>query len=268
MYDRILVPVDGSKFSEEMLPHAAGLAGTHGTTLAIMRVVDKDGARPEAEAYVKSLADPVGAQGMCIVAHGDVADAIAQEARRVPRTLLAMTSHGRSGLMEAMLGSVALRIVRSGDAALVYRPAGRGGHGRTPIAVRRIILPLDGTKLSEAVAPQAAEFAKWLDAELMVLGVIDPAAHAEAGTTPGDVMESSHVRSRAEGYAAQHGVRVTWDVLYGEPVDAITDFINGHQDVILAMTTRGRQAMETAFLGSVTAGCLRKAGVPVLVRTP
>src|SRR5690606_9250523 len=112
MYDRILVPVDGSKFSEEMLPHAAGLAGMHGTTLAILRVVEKESAKPEAEAYVKSLADPLGAQGVCVVAPGDVADAIAQEAHRVPRTLLAMTSHGRSGLMEAMLGSVALRIVR------------------------------------------------------------------------------------------------------------------------------------------------------------
>jgi len=268
MYDRILVPVDGSKFSEEMLPHAAGLAGMHGTTLAILRVVEKESAKPEAEAYVKSLADPLGAQGVCVVAPGDVADAIAQEAHRVPRTLLAMTSHGRSGLMEAMLGSVALRIVRSGETVLVYRPSGSGSHGRQPIRTTRVVLPLDGTKLSEAVASQAAQFAKWLDAELMVLGVIHPAAHAEVDATHGDVMESSHVRSRAEGYAAEHGVRVTWDVLYGDPVVAITDFIHGHQEVVLAMTTSGRQAMESPFLGSVAAGCLRKAGVPVLVRTP
>lgn len=268
MYDRILVPVDGSKFSEEMLPHAAGLAGMHGTSLAIVRVVEKESARAEAEAYAKSLADPLGGEAMCIVARGDVADAITAEAHRVPRTLLAMTSHGRSGLMEAMLGSVAARIVRSGETVLVYRPSGKGGQGRSPIKPRRVVLPLDGTKQSEAVAPQAAEFAKWLDAELMVLGVLDPAAREEMDAVPGDVMESSYVRGRAESYAAQHGVRISWDVLYGDPVDALSEFINGNQEVILAMTTRGRQAMETAFLGSVTAGCLRKAGVPVLVRTP
>lgn len=267
MYDRILVPVDGSKFSEEILPHAAGLAGMDGTALAIMRVVDREGAKAEAEAHVRALAERYGARALCFVAHGDIADAIAGEAHRVPRTLIAMTSHGRSGLMEAMLGSIALRIVRRGDAALVYRP-GSGPHPRGPVKVSRVVLPLDGTKDSEAIAPQAVELARWLDAELMVIGVIDPLAQEDAaGVVPGDLMESSHVRSRAEDYARQ-GARVSWDVLHGEPVEAIADFINRHDDVILAMATHGRQALETLFLGSVTAGCLRKAGVPVLMRRP
>src|SRR5690606_23159998 len=117
-------------------------------------------------------------------------------------------------------------------------------------------------------APQAAGLAKWLDAELTVMGVIHPSAQKEAGITPGDVMESSYVRSRAEAYEAQHGVRISWDVLYGDPVEAITEFIKGRQDVVLAMTTHGRPPMEAAFLGSMTAGCLRKSGVPILVRTP
>ncbi|MBE0594982.1 MAG: universal stress protein [Gemmatimonadales bacterium] len=130
------------------------------------------------------------------------------------------------------------------------------------------MLPLDGTPVSEAAAPQAVELAKWLDAELMVVGVIEPAAHAEAGAVPGDVMESSYVHSMADRYAAQHGVRVSWDVLYGEPAEAIADFIKGRKDVILAMATHGRKGLEAALLGSVTAGCLRKSGVPVLVSMP
>lgn len=268
MYDRILVPVDGSKFSEEMLPHAAGLAGAHGIPLTLLRIVEKDDERPDAEAYAMALASPLGAQSLCVVARGDVADAIAEEARRVPGTLVAMTSHGRSGLMEAMLGSVAQRLIRSGGAALIYRPSGAGGQVSAPIRVTRVMLPLDGTPVSEAMAPQAAELAKWLDAELMVVGVIEPAAHAEAGVVPGDVMESSYVRSMAERYAAQHGVRVSWDVLYGEPAQAIAEFIKGRKDVILAMATHGRKGLEAARLGSVTAGCLRKSGVPVLVRMP
>lgn len=267
MYDRILVPVDGSKFSEEVLPHAAGLAGVHGIPLVLLRVVGIPGDQPAAEAQVKALADPLGAQGLCVVAREDVAEAIAAEAHRVPDTLVAMTSNGRSGLMEAMLGSVARRLIRLTGAALVYRPAG-AGHAKAPIKVTRILLPLDGDSVSEAVAPQAAELAKWLDAELMIVGVIEPSAQAEAGITPGDLMESSYVRSRADRYAAEYGVRVSWDVLYGEPVEAITDYISGHKDVILAMTTRDRRGLQATLLGSVTAGCLRKGGVPVLLRMP
>jgi nucleotide-binding universal stress UspA family protein len=269
MYARILVPLDGAKFSEEMLPHAAGLARVHGTTLTLLRVIEKEGDKPEAEAYTKALADGLSAQSLCVAARGDVADVIVEEAGRVPKTLVAMTSHGRSGLMEAMLGSVALRVVRNGGApVLVYRPRGADGRAGAPVKVTQIVLPLDGTPTSEAMAPQAAELAKWLDAELVVVSVSDFSAGANAGFPAGDAMEASYVLGRAKDYAAQYGVRVSWEALHGEPAEAIAQFIEGRSDVILAMTTRGRQPLQAAFLGSVTAGCLRKAGVPVLVRMP
>ena len=61
---------------------------------------------------------------------------------------------------------------------------------------------------------------------------------------------------------------INWDVLHGEPAKAIASYVAGRGDTILAMVTRRQSAMETAFLGSVTAGCLRQAGVPVLMRAP
>ena len=53
-----------------------------------------------------------------------------------------------------------------------------------------------------------------------------------------------------------------------EPAKAIASYVAGRGDTILAMVTRRQSAMETAFLGSVTAGCLRQAGVPGLMRAP
>lgn len=269
MYERILVPLDGAKYSEEILPHAAGLARVHGTGLTLMRVVRKESDKIEAEAWIETLAGSLSAQGICVVARADFADVIVEEARRVPGTLIAMTSHGRSGLMEVMLGSVALRVVRgAGAPVLVYRPSGADGQGGSPVKVNRIVLPLDGTRVSEAMAQQAALLAKWLDAELFVVSVLDPTARIDAAVPVGDVMESSYVRARASDYAATYGVRVNWETLHGEPAEAIAQFIDGSSDAILAMTTRGRRGMESAFLGSVTAGCLRTAGVPVLIRMP
>ena len=269
MYARILVPLDGAQFSEEMIPHAAGLARKHGTTLTLLRVVEKEGDQPDAEAYVKALANGLSADGLCVAARADIADVIVEEARRVPGTLVAMTSHGRSGLMEAMLGSVALRVVRNSAApVLVSRPSGAGGRGGAPVKVTSIVLPLDGTPISESMAPQAAELAKWLDAELVVVSVSDPSASANDGIRAGDVMDSSYVHRRANEYATKYGVRVSWEALHGKPAEAIVQFVDDRSDVILAMTTRGREALKAAFLGSVAAGCLRKAGVPVLMRMP
>ena len=78
MYDRILVPLDGSSFSEEMIPYAEGLAGVHGTILTLLRIVANESERDEATRYVEHLAVAHGARGLCVVANGDVADAILQ----------------------------------------------------------------------------------------------------------------------------------------------------------------------------------------------
>ena len=191
----------------------------------------------------------------------------------MPGTLVAMTSHGRSGLLEAMLGSVALRVVRgrNGAPVLVYRPTGAAASGSPAVKINRVVLPLDGTELSEGMAPQAAELARRLDAELMVVVVIDPKT-TKGGDMPVSAMmkglESGYVRSNARDFATRFGVRVNWEVLHGDPADSIARFIGGQPGSMLAMTTRGRSALETALLGSVTSGCLRNAGVPVLMRLP
>jgi len=270
MYDRILVPVDGSAFSEEVLPHALGIAQATGAALSLLRVVGQEGEQAEAARYVGALAADLSVDGRTVVARGDLADAILAEARRVPGTLVAMTSHGHSGLMEAMMGSVALRVVRTGgNPVIVYRPRGASPEGRRqPVRVSTVVLPLDGTQVSEAMASEAAGMALWLGADLTVVEAIAAEPRLAPDIPPGDVMESSYVRTRAEEYAARYGVRTSWEVLHGEPADAIARYLDGRRDALLAMVTHGRHALETAILGSVTAGCLRKCAVPIVTRLP
>lgn len=273
MYDRILVPLDGSRFSEEMIPYARGLAAALDVPLALLRLVTKAGEQDEANRYVQDLAARQGAEGLCQVAQGDIAEAILAEAGRAPGTLVAMTSHGRSGLMEAMLGSVALRVLRGGSGApmLVYRPTGTAASDGAPVRIERVVLPLDGTELSEGMAAQAAELARRLGAELMLVVVIDPKATKGSDMPVSAMMkglESGYVRSNARDFATRFGVSVNWEVLYGDPAEAITGFVSGRPGTMLAMATRGRTALEAALLGSVTSGCLRNAGVPVLMRQP
>ena len=270
MYDRILVPVDGSAFSEEMLPHAVGIARAAGAPLTLMRIVQSDADLAEATRYVEGLAGELSAEGRAVSARGDVADAVLAEARKVPGTLVAMCSHGHSGLMEAMLGSVALRVIRTGgNAVLVYRPRGTSAEGRRqPVRINSVVLPLDGTQVSEAMASQAAEMALWLGVDLTVVSVIAAQSRVAADIPASDVMESSYVRSRAEDFAARYGVRTTWEVLHGEPAEAIAQYLDGRNDVVLAMVTHGRRPLETVLLGSVTAGCLHKCSAPILTRMP
>ncbi|MGB6241849.1 MAG: universal stress protein [Castellaniella sp.] len=272
MYKRILVPLDGSPFSEEVIPYAAGLASVHGTELTLLRIVDKASDEEKAQDYLGALASRYGAGSRCVLDTGDAAQAILKQAAQEPATLLAMTSRGRSGLMEFMLGSVAQRVVRgAGGPVLVYRPTGAGTPVREPVKLRSVVVPLDGSALPEAMAHDAARFAHWAGAGLEVVSAIQPVIAAQVGDEPSREipgLESGYVHTQASALAKQHGVSVDWDVLHGEPVQAIADHVARRSDVILAMVTRRHDALETALLGSVTSGCLRKAGVPILMRLP
>jgi nucleotide-binding universal stress UspA family protein len=268
MHDRILVPVDGSPYSEEVIPYVLGIQAATGARLTLLRVIEKESERQEAAQHVKTLADALKAEARTVLGRDSVAEAILEEAARVPATLVAITSRGRSGLLTAMLGSVALDIVRAGRGqVLVYRPAGKVAATSEAIQIKTVVLPLDGGERSESMQAPAAEWARVLKAPLLVVQAISPDdAKSSSQSSPGDVREHSYVRSRAVDLAAKYGVEATWEVLHGEPVEAISSHLNGRRDVLIVMATRGQTAMKAAVLGSVTSGLLHEGGAPIVVQ--
>ena len=272
MYKRLRVAIDGSAIAESVLPYALGISRATQSQLTLVRVVDDDSQRAQASGYVDALAAKLEAEARCVSADGDVASALVNEAARVPGTLVVMTTHGRSGVLGAVLGSVAMKVLRGGrDPVLLYRPQEAfTGDPSEPIKIARIVVPMDGTPSAESIGEQAAEFARWLGARLVVISVLDPSALAAAGAPAGDLLESSYVRSRAAALGKKQGVEFSWEALHGdEPDQAIANFVGNDRGTMLAMVTRANTAPVTAaFLGSVTTGCLRKAGVPILIRLP
>ncbi|WBY02169.1 universal stress protein [Ramlibacter tataouinensis] len=268
MYTRILVPVDGSSFSNQILPLAGTIARATGAQLALYRAVGRTDGVAEARHALQTLADSCGAEAICTEVHGGVAEAIHQEAERVPGTLVAITSHGRSGVMRAVLGSTALDVLRTGgNPILVYRPREpAAGSAAAGAAIERIFVPLDGSPLSESIIPQAVDLARGLKARMVVVAVLGRVG--ASGLEGLDVMESNYVQNQAAAITRTHGIDAGWEVLHGDPEKAIPEFVRNYPASILAMTTRGRSAVTSALLGSVTAAALRDGGVPVFTRLP
>jgi nucleotide-binding universal stress UspA family protein len=270
MYTRILVPVDGSSFSNQILPLAGMIARTTDAELAVYRAVEKSDRIAEAEDDLRTLAASCGAQAICKEVQGDVAQAILAEAERVPGTLVAITSHGRSGVMRAVLGSTALNVLRTGgEPIVVYRPREQApGSAAAGGPIERIFVPLDGSPMSESIIPQAAELARDLKARIVVVSVLEPGVAGASGIEGADVMESNYVQAQAAGITKTYGIDTGWEVLHGDPEKAIPEFVRNFPASMLAMTTRGRSALQSALLGSVTAAALREGGVPVFTRLP
>ncbi len=267
MYTRILVPVDGSTFSECLISPASAIARASGAELALLRVVEDAKEQAAAKSYVERLAADAGAKALCQPAEGGVAATIREEARRVPGTLVAICSHARSGAGQAIFGSVALEVLRGLGAPLVaFHPR---PEGPPPLSkVGRIVLPLDGSAASESIVADAAALAKWLGARIVVVSAVDPSASQDRNVRSGDVQESGYVSTKAREIKERHGIDAGWEVLHGDPKDVIPPFVRGLGDAMLAMTTHGRTGLRSVMTGSVTARCLRESGVPVFTRLP
>lgn len=270
MYSRILVPVDGSSFSNQILPWVAAIAKATGAQVALYRAAEKGERLGDVEPALRALADAHGAQAVCTEAHRDVSHAILEEAARVPGTLVAITSHGRSGVLRAVLGSTALDVLRTGgNPILVYRPREDYAGTAAPVgAIERIVVPLDGSPLSESIVPQAVQLAQWLKARVVVASVVDPEAAVAAGIPAGDIVESAYVHAQATRITREHGIDAGWEVLHGDPAVEIPRFVRSLPHTMLAMTTRGRSALQSALVGSVTSASLRDGGVLLYTRLP
>ena len=242
-----------------------------GIGLMLLQVIAHERGLAAADEYEKRLAERLGAERKLVVTEAHPAIAILAELNQRPRTLAAMTTHGRTGLLEAILGSVAHSVVRDAwRPVLVYRPRGtaRDEAIREEARVNSLVAPLDGSGFSERMVPHAVEIARALEASLTLVQVLSPKTAEPPEARPGDVLESSYVRGQAMEIKTKYGIEADWEVLHGDAADAICDYVRGRHDVMLAMSSHTRAGLGESILGSVTAECVQRAGLPVLVYHP
>lgn len=268
MFDEILACLDGSPLAETILPLARGLAGAARARLTLVRVVVDSDEMATEENYLRDCARPYGAQLKFLIA-ADPGQAVVAELERSPGAIAAMTTHGRTAWAEALIGSVALNIIQNaGRPVIVYRS--KVTDQKTPNTIRTIAVALDGGEFSERIIPAAVELAKAIDAKLMLIQVL-PAGISKS-TAPnipaGDFFESSYLHAKAAEIDKKYDIEPSWDVLHGEPGDAISQYVRGMAETLLAMTSHARSGLKRAILGSVAANCIRNSGVPMLIYWP
>src|SRR5690349_13169015 len=150
VFQRILVPLDGSILAEHALSVGARLARSSGASLTLLRVVNSldettylsrgsaiinmtdviAREHTEAEAYLQKIVGRSDLAGIEIITHvvdGNPAQSILYEARTYAIDLIIMSSHGDTGLKRWMFGSVSLHVARhSAIPVFVLRPGADG----------------------------------------------------------------------------------------------------------------------------------------------
>ncbi|MGZ8478938.1 MAG: universal stress protein [Candidatus Binatia bacterium] len=296
MYSKILVPLDGSKTAEKVLPYARHLAGKFKIPVELLAVLDiaemathisaerarhldtmiEDGMRASTT-YLRGIATtfPEG-NVTCTVEKDRAEEAIIGNAGADGGTLIAMATHGRSGMDRFLLGSVTEKVLRGSANPLVLVRAKEEAKTSGEAPFKSIIVPLDGSELAESVIPLAVTMAQKLDLEVVLFRAYHMPYNAYGGddgymVNYDELIDS--VRDEAKEYLDKKVAEVTKlgvakvsalskEGFAGDEIIAL-----GHKtpDGLIAMCSHGRSGVKRWVLGSVTENVVRHSDAPVLV---
>ncbi len=309
MYSKVIVPLDGSKLSERSLPYARTIAGALSIPIDLVEAFDVlpaaahitgaafttqrmlEQARAQSNIYLEQVRAELRSQGhtaTMTTLQGAPAQAIVDWVGDDPDALVVMSTHGRGGIARWALGSVADKVLHSIPNPMLLI---RGTAAREPAEVgpKAVLVPLDGSSLSELSLEHAATMATALQARIVLLRVNQDAAlyrqylrTAERGVHGGpdpdwepaeelaraDAEDAKISLERAAGRLSHEfgfaGNVVSRPVESSNVAEAIVDMAASDR-AFLVMTTHGRSGINRLVLGSVTDRVVRHSNVPVLV---
>ncbi|MFW6194907.1 MAG: universal stress protein [Chloroflexota bacterium] len=180
--------------------------------------------------------------------------------RRDDNVLIAMSTHGRTGLARGVMGSVTDRVMRESESPVLVVET-REAPQDQQWQPERVVLPLDTSSLSEAAIPHAITMARSFDVPVMPCSVVPPGERDQEGKIRG-YLEQIEERLRSDDLQVEAQLR------QGEAADEILEVAANTRYAMIAMSTRGLSGLKRLVLGSVTDRVIRDTTVPVLVITP
>jgi nucleotide-binding universal stress UspA family protein len=309
----ILVPLDGSACAEQVLPYVRRLAPILNARLYLLKVVpdilEDDLATPtvveayrrgpaptasrserawhswatqrrHAEGYLGSHSVMLESKGACVdfeVRLGDPAEEIAAVAEEQHVALIAMATHGYSGLKRWTLGSVTDKVVHSATMPVfVIRNSGQAR--AEDIAFKRIMVPLDGSDLAKQALPFATNLAIGACAELNLIQAVPPTIEAFPGFAPRgrpipqlrEVLVAMRAQASKELNAladdlGQQEMPVSTLVVNGHAAEVIVDEADRQKADLIVMATHGYSGIKRWALGSVADKVLHAATTPLVM---
>ncbi|MGD8319261.1 MAG: universal stress protein, partial [Gemmatimonadota bacterium] len=298
MLQSLVVPLDGSEFSERMLPLATGLAKATGASLHLTHVhvshppdhflsntqfhyegldMEEYESRHRAEevAYLRDWESRLGdgARVDSALLEGGVADEVAAYAAQVKADMILITTHGHTGVSRMWLGSVADALVRTTNLPLLVVHPGEGGHVPADVLTfKHVLVPLDGSDLSASILGPATELARATGAQLTLAHVVSSSAVLGARIFPLLPDDITPAMKRAEEYLGgvadklkKDGLEVSVHVEEHEaPGRAIAHIAKNVGADVIALATHGYGGLKRALLGSVADKVLRSSPLPLL----
>jgi nucleotide-binding universal stress UspA family protein len=309
MYRRMLVPLDGSELAEVVFPYIKELAARLEIDVILLQVAGPVLGQfgPMRRAYIDRVIEivrreirdiqsdigtrletkPIEVRGELV--EGYPAEVILRYAEENEVDLIALATHGYSGLKRWGIGSVASKVLSASKIPIWLIRAGiieEKPYDEWPSTT--LLVPLDGSELAESVLPHIEILAKQRSTkpvEVVLLRV------AESPTMPsyfgpelsgmslnwGEYVQQEEVRrkklaveylDKIETQLKNSDVSVRSEVLEGKTSDEIINFATKNPFTIIVMATHGRSGLGRLVYGSVAATLLNSVTCPILLIKP
>jgi nucleotide-binding universal stress UspA family protein len=265
----ILVPLDGTRESETVLPEVARVLHPRGK-VHLLRLVSTESTLEGVEylGKVRRTFFP-GRAGLDIVRTGQPADGILRASLEQNIDLIAMTTHARQGLRRRFWGSVAAEVVRKAQLPVLMTRPDTPGPTRP---IQRVLVPVDGLQPPAELLESLKFLCPEVRAEIILLRVLPPLHDAAPqwapeispsfAATPERVLQELADSLEEEGFTA-------WPVTcVGKAEDEILIHGKNLGVDLIAMATHGRSGIERFLEGSISEKVLRRSPVAVLLQRP
>ena len=305
MYTKIMIPLDGSRCSEMILPYARRLARSMGLSVELFHAIDQksvveyidpahgrymETVETELQQRAQQYLHTTAAEQLteltveCSVDLGLPENAIVTRAEQRNGTLIAMATRGHSGIKRWFLGSVADKVLQATKNPLLLVKAIGNERISHEGKIRSLLVPVDGSELAECILPHAAAVAKAMNLPIELIRAyslfIGAAVHPpyDVGSLPlsADDRIVESVKKEAEEYLAikesqLHAWGINKVARFSILADAAEQIIETAQKTplsLIVMSTHGRSGIGRWVLGSVAGRVIRQSGEPVLVVRP
>ncbi len=286
MFERILVPLDGSENAEIVFPYCADLAAKFASTVILVTVSEAatvdidhlyrtylDHARGKMRQQLEASMAPDTVTLESEVLFGDPAREIIRTAEDKDARLILLASHGTSAEGPWLLGHIAAKVLRATKrpVMLIRKGAPEAGLQQRKL-LRRILVPLDGSEIGEAALCYAVALAEKTSAEIALLEIFEPVKGVGASGISYNIPDDESVRKSLLSYLdhvagpiRNEGLKVSTTVLFGKAADNIVEYAEKNGIDLIAVSTHGRSGLGRWVFGNVTDKILHAGDAAVLV---
>jgi nucleotide-binding universal stress UspA family protein len=276
-----LVPLDGSRLAEAVLPATASLALHSPAEVMLLHIVERKapatihGERhltnaAGASRYLEDVAAGLRASGIEVKCHvhddgeDSVAQSIFEHAEELNSDLVIMCTHGHSGLRGLLFGSIAQKTLQRG-AQSIFLVFPREDKSVPQFDLQRILVPLDGVVAHEPALPAAIELAQTFKASIHLVLVIPTLATLSGSQAVSGMLLPTTMRAVLElalqgatdyldqvlAQCRSEGINVTAEVVRGDATPQIVGLAERLNIDLIVMASHGRSGLDALFAGSV-----------------